>query len=655
LQGSFDTYFPANREYLVPNLVAMPFTGGNANRATTYLVYAGLLAMATYLLAIAVGIERGAAVVGGMLVPLLTMPVFVGGPPLLYPIYQLNPHIAQSVALMLLMLACFWSLEQRKGASKVVTVFVPALLTVWASLSLISLTVLMVPPLAILGLASLFSRPERRWIVPRVASALLAILVPMALGMVRYIYGLSAYTAYAFFSSDFGQFRGNLTYASIIYLPGLGALLVAGGIAGALYALIVGGRRLRTFAVGYLVLMGAFQVIAYATEVWITTYQGPAPIYFEIFLWPLSAMFCGYLGFAVIAAIARGATHLPGRGGSVVPGIILHAGLAALTLYLVFSNFPALARGPAKACSDGSFAHLRPTPITERLAAEIGLQPGALYRGSVASFTGFQNRPSVNWIELNGYDAQLYNATGNDHRTIGLWKYNIPTLFQYNTYLTPQYYVLFSALLDRPQDKQIRSIVFLTKPDERILKLWGVRFLITDFDPGFGTVRMEMPISQHAPLRLIELSDANIGNYSPTKVERVDDFAAALAALRRADFDGRQVVVALSALAQPLVPATEAHMTLTRGGFVLKAQSTARSILVLPVQYSHCWTATGKGNPQLFRANFAQLGVAFKGTLDSSLVFRYGPILAGRCRLEDLADMDRFNIRAVARAKAGAP
>jgi hypothetical protein len=62
---------------------------------------------------------------------------------------------------------------------------------------------------------------------------------------------------------------------------------------------------------------------------------------------------------------------------------------------------------------------------------------------------------------------------------------------------------------------------------------------------------------------------------------------------------------------------------------------------VLSAQYSHCWTASGAGNPQLFRANAAQLGVSFSGKLDVNLVFRLGPPLFGACRVEDLQDMER--------------
>jgi putative transposase len=61
--------------------------------------------------------------------------------------------------------------------------------------------------------------------------------------------------------------------------------------------------------------------------------------------------------------------------------------------------------------------------------------------------------------------------------------------------------------------------------------------------------------------------------------------------------------------------------------------------------YSHCWTVSGKGDPVLFRANLMQLGVSFTGHLDANLEFRFGPILASRCRLQDIGDMERLRVR----------
>ena len=115
--------------------------------------------------------------------------------------------------------------------------------------------------------------------------------------------------------------------------------------------------------------------------------------------------------------------------------------------------------------------------------------------------------------------------------------------------------------------------------------------------------------------------------------------------MHRADFDGSRTVVTMDgALDRPLLPARQVELVYTKQGFHLTAISDGHSVLVLPAQYSHCWSVEGSGNPALFRADAMQLGVSFSGKLDARLVFRLGPILAGQCRVDDLHDMERLRI-----------
>jgi hypothetical protein len=138
-------------------------------------------------------------------------------------------------------------------------------------------------------------------------------------------------------------------------------------------------------------------------------------------------------------------------------------------------------------------------------------------------------------------------------------------------------------------------------------------------------------------------------------VIRVDTFHDGLLRIHDPKFDGRTTVVTDStdpAIDGPLTPATNARLTYETYGFRVQATSTGKSLLVIPAQFSRCWSAAGTGSPQLFRANTMQLGVAFTGNLDARLVFRYGPLFAASCRLRDAADMQRLDIahgRVVAR------
>jgi hypothetical protein len=159
-----------------------------------------------------------------------------------------------------------------------------------------------------------------------------------------------------------------------------------------------------------------------------------------------------------------------------------------------------------------------------------------------------------------------------------------------------------------------------------MMRLWGVRYVITNTDTKVGQQTTELPISESEDLRLIELPNANLGNYSPTEIKHVDDFRSGLVLMHEQDFDGEHKVITDSALDGFFVPATDVSLIYEKYGFHLQAESTGRSLLVLPVQYSHCWTSEGLGAPTLFRADMMQLGVNFTGKLDAKLVFRYGPL-----------------------------
>jgi len=210
--------------------------------------------------------------------------------------------------------------------------------------------------------------------------------------------------------------------------------------------------------------------------------------------------------------------------------------------------------------------------------------------------------------------------------------------------MTAPYYLLLTEFLSRPSDGQFRSAVTLTHPDEKMMPLWGVRFLISDTEIGWAKEVAEQRVSDGPSIRLYEIPDANTGGYSPTRVQRMADFAGGLMALHAPDFDGRNTVVTEAELSEPLVPARGSWIVYQKDGLQLHAESTGTSILVLPVQYSHCWRAEGDGAPELFRADLMQLGVRFKGELNARLIFRYGPIRAGACRLDDVNDMVRLRI-----------
>jgi hypothetical protein len=217
-------------------------------------------------------------------------------------------------------------------------------------------------------------------------------------------------------------------------------------------------------------------------------------------------------------------------------------------------------------------------------------------------------------------------------------------MYQYFTFITAPYYVTLTEFLARPQDVQTRSALVLTQIDARMLRLWGVRFLITDDPSDIGRQVVSLPIEGERPLRLIELDSPNLGDYSPTFVQLVSDFRSGLALMHAPTFDGAMTVLTDQPLDGHFVKATNVRLTYETYGFHIEAESSGSSILVLPPQFSRCWAAEGAGTPVLFRANLMQLGLRFSGRLNARLVFRYGPLFASACRMADVADVERMNI-----------
>jgi hypothetical protein len=231
-----------------------------------------------------------------------------------------------------------------------------------------------------------------------------------------------------------------------------------------------------------------------------------------------------------------------------------------------------------------------------------------------------------------------------------LWQFRIPTLFQANVAMTPQYFLTVSEFLSQPNDKQMRLFIAITQPNQTMLPLWGVRFMISDQPSSFGSLRAEMPVLQsdpplyNSPIRLYELADPNLGNYSPIEITSAKSASEMLLRMGRSDFDGRRMVVTDADISGPFVPARAASMTLIEGGLLLQAQSEGDSLLVLPVQYSHCWVPASSSQMTLFRANLMQLGVRFSGRLSSEIKFKFGPFWNSYCRRQDARDAERLDM-----------
>jgi hypothetical protein len=642
-QGNFDTYYPLNNDFTIPGaLYRLAGAEQAPGRIVTYAIYVGTLGVLVFGLAFYFGLEAPAACLAAFIATFFFAPLIVHVPMPTFRYLRLNPHWIQLMTCSVLMVAPLWALDGKWRASRVALLVVPGLAALWAIMSLGAM-IIFAAAVAVYGLAAVCFAPNRSALAQRLLAALVALALLLATGALAYLFGLERYSAYHVFGAEFDWDYPSLTIMSILFNPPFGTALIVLGMAGALSAAWTETGRLRQLAIAHAAATVIFWAICAVFFAWTlqSGFRISPPLYFETTLMPFAAVFAAM----AIVRVVSGVRRIMSAGWS-------RSGAAEIALWLFVLavggyNLIAAAVGQDRCVPYQFYTTIRSNPIIDHLNRAIGLRPGAAFRGNEATIDFADGPAAVDYTLMHRNNGQRQHETGNDSRLAGLWHYAIPTMYQYFTFITAPYYLVLTEFLSRPQDVQTRSGLLLTQVDARMLKLWGVKYLVTDRAIDAGKDVVSLPLTEGRSVHLIELDGVNLGDYSPTEVRRVADFHSGLVLMHDPQFDGRNTVVTDvtdPAIEGPLVAASGASLTYETYGFRIKARSEGRSVLVLPAQFSRCWTVEGSGAPRLFRANLMQLGLQFSGALDARLVFRHGPLFANACRLQDFEDMTRLEI-----------
>jgi hypothetical protein len=287
---------------------------------------------------------------------------------------------------------------------------------------------------------------------------------------------------------------------------------------------------------------------------------------------------------------------------------------------------------------------IKENPVTAFLKEHVGLTPGAMFRGYADdAYHHFQGMTlggdlitqwSGNW-QLYGSGMKLFtwNALG------------IPTISMYNPYIKPLYFAFFTGLLNWPGEQQEVNYLTISRPDVRILELAGVRYVVKDDDEELG--QGARIVASWEKFRVYELLNPNLGSYTPTEAIAERSVDKAIAHLRDPEFDPtRQVLVDDPASVGSLVPGAPAQVVFERGGFHVTSQSAGRTLVVLPIEFTHCMIGSRTGRPsdagKLIRVNLAQTGLLFENRVSMSIRYRDWPLASTKCRQLDYADSVRL-------------
>ena len=582
------------------------------------------------------GISSERAIASGWLAVLTITPLTY--PPLIYSITADGPQIAFLITLPLIIVALLFGVG--RGAHWLDAIRIAAIgFLLWLYFVAFGLFAALAYPLLTIvwTIFWLTSWPNRNEFWRRVAWSSLLLSALILSGLPQILLGIVKESAFYSFR-ELSPPDHDLSEGSILLrtTEPIGLAIAWLGFIGAIYHAIFGRGRIRWLGVA-IAVSGGMILFASLLHAFMGLF-GAKPIYYEYSLWPVYPIFAASLLGAIWAVAWQRLTKTLGRFDVhfsrllwfILPlsGLIIFHG----TNYLrgIHNDRPNVYPPTA-------------TALTEYLRSEIGLSPGAPFKGRVITLTGQSLPPKATWDQMFELDMGLIRSVGNDHRTIGLWYYAIPTLIEFSHTLSAIFYALVQSQLINDGDIQVRNLLNMRRENIHVLQLLGVRYVITDRRaPAAGTRRvreLSLP-SLNTLLAVDEIPNANLG-VSPTEIISLPSNEQALAWVGDEESDFNHIVLLDESNPGPLVAASNININIERGGIHVRANSTGRSLVVIPFQFSHCLQAISRGNrqlPELRRADFILTGLLFNENLDVTIRYRQGPFEGRQCRLNDFTD-----------------
>jgi hypothetical protein len=527
-------------------------------------------------------------------------------------------------------------------------------------------------------------------ITARAAAFAMAFVLLYALGPLEYVRTLFAYSSRIYFSSEWGRSQ-DVLYASWLFesprLLWSYFFLLLGWMLG----MIFGNRSERKVGLVCLLLLLVFLIEASVYLFAPLNWPATVPVYYEVLNGPIYALGAAVGYTSSIATVWRKLIAAP----SLKPlARVPSHGRFASVCYFVLTSSIALVRlrrllswkiahqDPLKNAmlavpvlsgiafiplvgvwyvKDEVYAHrytsnlintlTEPWPATNELAAylgdNIGLRNTRQFRGMLLMNGDFS------------YEKYLVLAD--------LWRNFVPTMDLYNSFDSPRFHYFISHLPltegagsgsssgTIPVQRAGWTHAHLDAPSSKMVQALGVRYVIHARPDGeeaqpppdeavlrgrFGPTTVGAQKIIHS---VYEYAHSNVGNYSPTNVITARDAPWILHYLWRASFDLRESIILPEKIEESLVQANSGKMSFERGAIRVQAESRGHSLLLLPVQYSHCLVPSEPVKVTLLPANLVQTAVLFQGSIDLRISFGYG-LLSPGCRRQDLADLAELGI-----------
>jgi len=512
--------------------------------------------------------------------------------------------------------------------------------------------ILIFPLLGIFSIA-LIMRCETREIFKARIYALTAIVLSLVLlNNPEFLAGLYLYSAAYFFQDEFWRHQTELTHVSsfFYFAKPFSAVLISLSFVGALISL----RQEKNNLIHLAFIFSVF-FIFFAGFILISLpfYQGPSSSYFERLIFPFYVIyFLRFIEYLMLWGEENFKKIKLKSGKNFYLQIYFRNFLFFLEKKKLLKELPVMAillflfmlRDPEN--NEWHLENFEKNEITQILEEKIRASPGSPFNGTVASFLGLLGSEKYGtWNKQVGYDYETFMEFGSDFRSIGLWKYNIPTLFQYSQTISPELYYVVSRFLGRGEDLQERNKLLFTKIDKNILKVLGVRFLITEKKyPKANFITSVFHPKSGKEIFLYEFDNPNLGNYSPKNKIFAKNLEEFQSIAKKIDF--QKTVIIHEDISSEIIPVTFAKVSYKKGGIKVLVKSASTSLLVLPFQYSNCLSLEKlnylDGFAVIKRVNLVETGLLFKGEVEAVIDFETGIFKRHDCRMKDFFDFKKI-------------
>jgi hypothetical protein len=321
----------------------------------------------------------------------------------------------------------------------------------------------------------------------------------------------------------------------------------------------------------------------------------------------------------------------------------------ALRHVMVLSIFPILALVHLSIGLRQHVPTVRDASLRNYLHQNASIEIGKAFRGYTATVwvdkygdigIGPRETP-LRDAKLYYYGREYFGARYGETFTEGdLWELNVPTFEEYGEWTSVQAHAFALRLLAPAGTATHSNYLRVYTIDSDILRAAGVRYILTDAETldEPAVLRGSVTAPSAPTVRLFELSNPNLGTYSPTHFVKAATADEIVQRIRENKSRLDQVAVVSDDISPTSAKARDVVMIIERDGLRIQATSDGAAHILLPVQFSHCLVVVNGAAARLTRANLFQTLLSFDRTIDARIEFRFGLFADNTCRLRDGLD-----------------